>query len=66
VRVRVHQPVPTPITRPVSNHTESQCSVIYGYIQPAGRIVHSILPSLSQKRTVPTVDLALFTVVVVP
>lgn len=43
------------ITRPVPNHTESQCTVIYGYIQPTGCSVHSILPSLSQKRTVPTV-----------
>jgi hypothetical protein len=31
---QLHQPVPTPITRPVPNHTESQCTVIYGYIQP--------------------------------
>jgi hypothetical protein len=52
---QLHQPVPTPITRPVLNHTESQCTVIYGYIHPTGCSVHSILPSLSQKSTAPTV-----------
>ena len=52
---QLHQPVPTPITRPVPNHTESQCTVIYGYIQGTGCSVHSILPSLSQRRKDPTV-----------
>jgi hypothetical protein len=56
---QLHQPFPTPITRLVPNHTESQCTVIYRCIQPAGRSVHSILPSLSQKRTVPTVAVGL-------
>ena len=56
---QLHQPVPTPITRPVPNRTESQCTVIYGYIQPTGCSVHSILPSLPQKRTVPTVAVRL-------
>jgi len=56
---QLHQPVPTQITRPVPNHTESQCTVIYGCIQPTGCSVHSILPSLSQKRTVPAVAVRL-------
>ena len=56
---QLHQPVPTPMTRPVPNHTESQCTVIYGYIQPEGGSVHSILPSLSQQRTVLTVAVRL-------
>lgn len=58
---QLHHPVPTPITRPVPNHTESRCTVICGCIQPTGCSVHYILLSRDGYYPCGSADPVLFT-----